>query len=128
MLHEAVTEKILGAYFNVYNSLGYGFLEKVYENALLMELVEQGFHVAQQERINVFYKGGVVGEYFADLLVNEQVILELKAADCLREEHVAQLVNYLKATHKELGLLLNFGKKPEFRRVIYTKRDGIERR
>lgn len=120
MLLEPVTDSILRAFYNVYNGLGYGFLEKVYENALLMELSEFGFDVQKQQKIEVFYKGQLVGEYCADLIVNEAVILELKASESLRDEHAAQLKNYLKATNKEVGILLNFGKTPEFRRLIFT--------
>jgi len=120
MLLEPVTDSILKAFCTVYNGLGYGFLEKVYQNALQMELCESGFTVQKEQTILVFYKGCVVGEYCADLIVNDVVILELKAAEALREEHAAQLKNYLKATDKEVGLLLNFGKKPEFKRLIFS--------
>lgn len=121
MLYQPVTEMIIGAYYKVYNYLGYGFLEKVYENAMVLELVEQGFKVAQQQSITVYYRGTVVGDYLADLMVNDKIIIELKAAESLKDPHVAQLMNYLKATDKEVGLLLNFGKKPEFRRVVCSK-------
>ena len=120
MLYQAVTEMIIGAYYKVYNALGYGFLEKVYENALVIELVERGFLIVQQQSITVYYKGAVVGDYVADIMVNGKVIIEMKACECLREEHVAQLMNYLKATDIEVGLLLNFGRKPEFRRVVFS--------
>jgi GxxExxY protein len=92
-----------------------------------MDLIEQGFEIAQQQSINVNYKGVVIGDYFADILVNDKVILELKAAESLKDEHVAQLTNYLKATDIEVGLLLNFGKKPEFRRVVFTNHNCINR-
>ena len=120
MLHSDVTDRILKAFYKVYNSLGYGFLEKVYENSILFELENSGFLVRQQHPIQVFYEKQQVGEYFADLIVNDLIILELKAAEQLRQEHIAQLTNYLKATHKEVGLLLNFGTKPEFKRIIFT--------
>ena len=120
MLHKDLTDKILKAYYTVYNTLGYGFLEKVYENALLLELQQMGLYAAAQQKIVVHYRGQPVGDYFTDIVVNDTVVLELKAAESLREEHKAQLLNYLKATTKEVGLLLNFGKKPEFKRVIYT--------
>ncbi|MDD5286319.1 MAG: GxxExxY protein [Desulfuromonadaceae bacterium] len=122
MLYENISEQILKGFYKVYNTLGYGFLEKVYENALLIELHAMGLEVSQQHPICVYYESRTVGEYFADLLVNNTVILELKVAEQLRTEHVAQLRNYLKATDKELGLLLNFGKDPEFKRVVFTKR------
>ncbi len=120
MLHSDVTDGILKAFYKVYNSLGYGFLEKVYENALLIELVNTGFQALQQHPIQVLYENRLVGEYFADLIVNDLIILELKAAEHIRNEHVAQITNYLKATRKEVGLLLNFGAKPEFKRIVCT--------
>jgi GxxExxY protein len=95
-------------------------LEKVYENALMFELLNSGLSVEKQKPINVFYDGKLVGEYFADLIVNNSVIIELKAAESIVEEHELQLINYLKATEIEVGLLLNFGKKPEIRRKIFT--------
>lgn len=114
------TEKIIKCFYEVYNTLGYGFLEKVYENALYKELILNGFKCEKQKKIEVFYKGDEVGEYFADILIDEKIILELKAAESLCEEHEYQLINYLKATNIEIGLLLNFGKKPEIRRKIFT--------
>ena len=120
MLHKDLTEKILQAFYVVYNSLGYGFLEKVYENALQLELQEMGLQAVTQQKVIVRYRGQPVGDYIADIIVNDTVVIELKAAVSLQEEHRAQLLNYLKATDKEIGLLLNFGKKPEFKRLIYT--------
>jgi GxxExxY protein len=114
-----VTEKIIGAFFTVYNRLGYGFSEKVYENALVLELQKAGLKVEQQKRITVYYDGQVVGEYAADIVANEVVIIELKAVRQLLKEHEAQLLNYLKATMIEVGLLLNFGPKAEFKRKVY---------
>ena len=96
--NKELTEKIIGAFYQVYNTLGYGFLEKVYENALAHELRKRGYWVKQQSPINVYYDGLIVGDYFADLIVNDEVILELKTVDSILEEHKAQLVNYLKAT------------------------------
>ena len=119
MKHEELTQKIIKAFYNVYNSLGYGFLEKVYENALAIELVKYGFHVQKQKSISVYYDEQEVGIYYADLIVNELVIIELKAASSIADEHYVQLLNYLKATNMEVGLLLNFGKKPEIRRKIF---------
>ena len=118
MLHEEITNGIISSFYNVYNTLGYGFLEKVYENALAFELKKAGMSVEQQKLIQVFYEGEQVGQYFADILVDDLVILELKSSDYLRAEHFAQLKNYLKATETEVGLLLNFGKKAEFKRVV----------
>ena len=120
MLHEDITGKIIQCFYKVNNTLGYGFLEKVYENALKIELIKMGLKVEQQKNIRVHYDGTEVGNYFADLIVNDVVIIELKAAESLCEEHEIQLINYLKATKIEVGLLLNFGKKAEFRRKIFT--------
>ena len=120
--HKELTDVIIKSFFKVYNTLGYGFLEKVYENALFIELRKQGYFVQKQKAIEVFYEEQVVGDYFADLIVSEKVILELKAAEGICEEHENQLVNYLKATDIEVGLLLNFGKAPEFKRKIFSNR------
>ena len=120
MLHENITKKIIEAYYKVYNSLGYGFLEKVYENALKIELKRTNLKVDQQKNVKVFYNEFEVGDYFADLIVEDLVIVELKAAESLCEEHEAQLINYLKATNLEVGLLLNFGKKAEFKRKVFS--------
>jgi len=117
--HSTVTEKVIGAFFKVYNALGYGFAEKVYENSLAIELRKLGLRVEQQKSITVYYEEYHVGEYFADILVNDTVILELKAVRHLLDEHEAQLLNYLKATTVEVGLLLNFGPKAEYRRKVY---------
>jgi GxxExxY protein len=114
-----VTEKVIGAFFKVYNRLGYGFAEKVHENSLAIELRKLGLQVEQQKSITVYYEEYNVGEYFADILVNGTVILELKAVRHLLDEHEAQLLNYLKATTIEMGLLLNFGPKAEYRRKVY---------
>ncbi len=119
MLHEQITEKIIGSFYKVYNTLGYGFLEKVYENAMAIELEKVGLKVSQQKNIKVFYELEEVGDYYADLFVENLVIVELKAAKSICEEHEAQLTNYLKATTIEVGLLLNFGKEPEFKRKIF---------
>lgn len=120
MLHEEITSQIIKAFYKVNNVLGYGFLEKVYENAMLLELTKMGLKVERQKNILVHYENREVGNYFADLVVNDVVIIELKAAESLCEEHEAQLINYLKATNIEVGLLLNFGKKAEFKRKIFT--------
>lgn len=112
---------ILKSFYLVYNTLGYGFLEKVYQNALYFELMERGLKCETGKKIDVFYKDKRVGEYYADILVNDSIILELKAAESLKLEHEFQLINYLKATHIEIGYLLNFGKTPEFRRKIFSK-------
>ncbi len=120
--HSEITEQIIGAFFEVYNNLGYGFLEKVYENALFIELSKMKVKTERQKQIKVYYDEIEVGVYFADLIVENCVIVELKAAESLREEHEYQLINYLKATEMEVGLLLNFGKAPEFKRKVFTNR------
>ena len=102
-----------------YNTLGYGFLEKVYVKALLLELKKLGLTVVNEVAIDVLYAGEVVGKYFADLVVNGVVVVEVKAAKALADEHEAQLLNYLKATHFEVGLLLNFGPKAEIKRKAF---------
>lgn len=118
--HSGITDKILHAFFKVvYPQLGYGFLEKVYENAMMITLTQMGLKVSPQKRIAVYFQGQEVGEYFADLLVEDLVIVELKAASRLLLEHKAQLLNYLRATPYEVGLLLNFGPKPTFVRKAF---------
>ncbi|ACM19172.1 PDDEXK_3 family protein [Geotalea daltonii FRC-32] len=117
--YKDLTEAVIGAFYRVYNALGYGFLEKVYENALLVELKKLGITVISQHPIQVFYDGNVVGEYFADLLVQDCIIVEIKAARALSPEHEAQLLNYLKATKIETGLLMNFGPTPEVKRRAF---------
>lgn len=118
MVHEELTAKILEACFEVSNELGAGFLESVYEKALLIALKEKGLNVKSQYPLNVKFRGVVVGEYFADILVENSVILELKAVTKLAPEHKAQVINYLKATGVEVGLLINFGNpKLEYRRL-----------
>ena len=108
------------AFFNVYNKLGFGFLEKVYENAMFVELRKFGLFVQRQVPVKVHYDNVLVGDYYADIIVNDVLILELKAMESLCPEHEAQLLNYLRATDIEIGLLLNFGKKPQFKRKVWT--------
>ena len=122
MKYEQITDQIIKAFYKVYNTLGYGFLEKVYEKAMFVELSQVGLTVERQNRITVYYKEVIVGEYCSDITVNGIVICELKANEYLKEEDEYQLINYLKATDKEVGLLLNFGKKPEFRRKIFDNK------
>ena len=119
ILHKELTGSILKLFYEVYNELGYGFLEKVYQNALYNELKNNGFDVESQKQIKVYYKNVEVGEYYADLIVNDKLILELKATEAITEAHEFQLLNYLKSTNIEVGLLLNFGKKPEFCRKVF---------
>jgi GxxExxY protein len=120
LMHENLTGQIIKAFYNIYNELGYGFLEKVYENAFALELESMGLRVGRQRPIRVHYLGREVGDYYADLIVEGLVIIELKCAEAMCEAHEAQLLNYLKATDVEVGLLLNFGPKPAFRRKIFT--------
>ena len=112
-LHSELTDKIINCFYTVYNTLGYGFLEKVYENSLCILLREAGLKVNAQLPINVYFRNNLVGEYYADIIVEDKVIIELKAVESLKDIHGNQLVNYLKATEIEIGLLLNFGVKPE---------------
>jgi GxxExxY protein len=117
--HKELTEAIINIFYKVYNTLGYGFLEKVYENAMMIEFRKRNIPATPQSPIEVVYEDEIVGEYFADILVDEKVIVEIKAVRKLNPEHEAQLLNYLKATEIEVGLLLNFGPKPEIRRKAF---------
>jgi len=119
MKYEEVTERVIAAFYHVYNTLGWGFLEWVYHNSLKYELEKWGVKVASQARFEVFYDGVPMGEFFTDLLVEDCVILELKSAEGIAPEHEAQLLNYLRASNIDVGLLLNFGPKPQIRRKIY---------
>lgn len=127
LFHNELTSLILKTYYEVYNELGYGFLEKVYQNALLIELKNKGLEVTPNKKIKVYYKGENVGDYYADIIVNDTVVLELKASEYIIDQFENQLLNYLKGTDCEVGLLLNFGKKPEFRRKIYENKRKIEK-
>lgn len=118
--HQELTKSIIGLYYDVYNELGYGFVEKVYHNAMLIELKKRGFEIDNQKKLNVLYKNEIVGEYIPDIIVNNKVILELKTVEYLLDIHENQLLNYLKATDCEVGILLNFGKDPQFIRKIFT--------
>lgn len=119
-LHSDLTDVIIKSFYKVYNFLGYGFLEKVYENSLLIELRKLGLNCEKKKPISVYYGNTIVGEYFADIIVENKIILELKAAESLCIEHECQLINYLKATEMEVGLLLNFGSKPQFKRKVFS--------
>ena len=117
--HDPLTQRVIGSAFTVYNTLGYGFLEKVYENALVHELRKAGLHITQQKPFPVFYDGINVGDYVADLLVGDSLIIELKSAKAIDDSHIAQCLNYLKAARLRHGLLLNFGPhRVEIRRLI----------
>ncbi|MBI5913844.1 MAG: GxxExxY protein [Bacteroidetes bacterium] len=123
MLHEQLTDTVIKCFYKVYNTLGYGFLEKVYQNALSIELRKQGLKIEKQIPIKVFYGSENVGDYIADLIVENLVILELKAGEgVIIEEHEAQLTNYLRATNIEVGLVLFFGKKPMLKRKIFENK------
>ncbi len=120
LLHSYITGEIIKAFYKVYNTLGYGFLEKVYEKAVAFELEENGFQVQKQLPVKVNYNGKEVGEYFADLVVEKKVILEIKTAAAIDKAHESQLLNYLKATKIEVGMILNFGQKAEYRRKVFA--------
>ena len=118
--HRELTQKIIGVFFDVYNELGNGFLESVYENSMALALREAGVDARQQAPVSVSFRGQIVGDFRADLLVQNAVMVELKAAKALDSAHEAQLLNYLKATEIEVGLLVNFGPKPELKRFIFN--------
>jgi len=114
-----VTEKIIGSAYTVSKNLGFGFLEKVYENAMILELKDKGLKVENQKSLKVFYRNQVIGDYYADLYVENSIIVELKSTKAIEESHKAQLLNYLKASNKRYGLLLNFGKdRLEIKRIV----------
>jgi GxxExxY protein len=116
--HAAITEAIIGAFYEVYNELGHGFLESVYRDALALVLQSKGLCVDREKTAQVRFRGMVVGVFRTDLVVQNSVIVELKCARALDHVHEAQLLNYLKATEFEVGLLLNFGVRPQFRRML----------
>lgn len=120
-LYKELSEKIIGAFYAVYDEMGYGFLEKVYELALLKELELRNIPAENQVTIKINYKNEYLCDYVLDTIVDRKIILELKAAESLANIHTAQLLNYLKATDFKVGLLLNFGLKPEFKRFVFTK-------
>jgi len=117
--HGEITQKIIGGFFEVYNELGHGFLESVYEKSLEVALNSMGIRACRQIEIPVRFRGQNVGDFSADMLVEDCVLLELKAARAIDSSHEAQLLNYLRATHIEVGLLLNFGLKPQYKRLIF---------
>ena len=119
MKYEDITEKIIKAFYTVYNTLGYGFLEKVYERAMMIELKKLGLNCMNQVQIKVFYANQIIGDYVADIIVENKILVELKAIKHLSKQDEAQLLNYLTATKYEVGLLFNFGKEPEFKRKIF---------
>jgi len=127
LLHQELTDVIIKTFYEVYNELGYGFLERVYQNSMFLELKSKGLNVETQRKIQVYYKGIEVGEYYADLIVENSVILELKAADSIAPAFENQILNYLRGTNCEVGLLLNFGKKPEFKRKVFENSRKIRK-
>ena len=120
--HIDLTEKIIGCAYKVYNELGAGFIEKVYENALMIELKNEGLAAQQQYPVKVYYKGNLIGDYVADIVVEDRVIVELKAVSQLTKAHEVQLVNYLKATRLEVGLLINFGDQISSKRKVLSRK------
>ena len=119
-LHKELTDTIIACFYRIYNDLGYGFLERVYQNALYYALIDEGLKCEAEKSIKVYHNGRIVGDYRADLLVENCVLLELKANEELSSANEMQLINYLKATDIEVGLLLNFGKRPQFKRKIFS--------
>lgn len=117
--HAELTDKILKIFYQVYNELGFGFLESVYENATAIALIEAGMRVRQQVPIPVYFRGHQVGDFRCDLLVEDEIFLEIKAVKAIAPEHVAQVLNYLRATEIEVALILNFGERPDFKRLIF---------
>jgi len=123
LLYKELVYKIIGCAMEVHNKLGFGFLEKVYENSLMFELRNSGIRAAQQYAIEVVYKNQIVGDYIADIVIDNKIILELKSVNSLNDAHIAQTLNYLKATGFELGLLINFGKEQlEYKRLVYQQK------
>lgn len=120
LVHEDISRRVIGAFFDTYNELGHGFLESVYEAALAVRLRECGLAARRQVAIDVRFHGQVVGCFRVDLLVEDCVLVEIKAGRNLQAVHEAQLINYLKATGIQLGLLVNFGPRPEFRRRVFS--------
>jgi len=122
MKYEEISDKIINSFYNVYNTLGYGFLERVYENAMMIDLRKAGLNCENQVPIKVFYQNEIIGEYFADILVENKIIIGLKAIKHITKQDEAQILNYLSSTKIEVGLLLNFGEKPEIKRKIFDNK------
>lgn len=128
LIHEELTEKILGIFYKVYNELGHGFLESVYEEAFCVSLAEQGIFYERQRAVPVYFHGLKIGDFRCDILVDTKVMVELKAIEAIDRAHEKQLTNYLKATEVEVGLILNFGPEPRFKRVVFENiRKGIRK-
>jgi GxxExxY protein len=126
-MHEALTNQVIGIFYKVYNELGHGFLESVYENALVVSFREAGLKIESQVPIPVWFHSEQIGDFRADVIVEKSLLLELKAARKIEPSHEAQVLNYLKATDVELALLLNFGLRPEFRRLLFDNERKRER-
>ena len=124
LLHGDLTRVIIGAFFEVYNELGYGFAETVYQHALPIVLRERGLHTELERRVTVEFRGSTIGEYRPDLIVENKVIVECKVAAKILPAHETQLLNYLKATGINIGLIFNFGSQPTFRRMLFTPRNA----
>ena len=124
MKHSDLTAKIIECAYRVHNTLGFGFLESVYQNALLIELEKNGLQAGKEFPIKVFYGEKIVGDYVADIIVEGKVIIELKSVKDLHPAHEAQLVNYLKATGLEVGLLINFAESVQVKRKVFTPASG----
>ena len=120
MIKAELTEEIIASFYKVYNNLGYGHLEKVYEKALLIELNKRGLKAISQYPIDVYYDGILIGKFFGDLIVENDVLVELKSASCIIREHEIQLINYLKSTEFEVGFIFNFGRRPQFKRRVFS--------
>ena len=120
MIDEELTGRVIKVFYKIYNTLGYGFIESIYHNSMIIELVKEGLSIETEKPISVYYGPNVVGTFSADLVVEEKIILELKAKESLHSAHEAQLTNYLRATDVELGFVLNFGKEPEFKRKYFS--------
>jgi len=119
LIHEELTQKIIGVFFNVYNELGHGFLESVYEEAFCVALAEQNIFYERQRAVPVFFHGRQIGDFRSDILVDSKVMIELKAIAAIERAHEKQLTNYLKATEIEVGIILNFGPEPKFKRIVF---------
>lgn len=120
LLYKDLTDKILKGFYEVYNQLQYGFREKIYQKSLTYELRQSGMEAEEEKLIPVYYKGMLMGEYRADLIIEQKIILELKAQNTIKDAHEAQLLHYLRAIPIEVGFVLNFGLKPEFTRKVFA--------
>ena len=120
LVPKELVDKILKQFYRVHYNLGYGFLERVYKNAMYFALIDIGLKCEVEKNIKVYHDNRVVGEYFADLLIEDCIMLELKTCEEINPAHEAQLINYLKATEIEVGYILNFGKKPQFSRKVFS--------